>query len=210
MATDLYLISNISNSKEDVLAKKEFYLKELKKLKLVRISDFRDGKYREREGDWEYELPNQYDEPEDLEQFPEMVDKELLSFNSPFVFNIRVYENCLELTTIYKYSYLYEDEYRGSAMYEESLLEFRKNIFDIITVFGGTEIIYLADNACDKLSTYLESMAWEGVSYTEIKQKMLLDEIPFVNDYNMLILKNLRYSKITEYVFDDFKDFIGL
>ncbi len=208
MATDLYLISNISTSKEDVLAKKEFYLKELKKLKLVRISDFIDGKYREREGDWEYELPNQYDEPEDLEQFPEMVEKELLSFNSPFVFNIRVYENCLELTTIYKYRYLYEDKYRGSSMYEESLLEFRKNIFDIITVFGGTEIIYLADNACDKLSTYLELMAWEGVSYTEIKQKMLLEDKPFVNDYNTLKLENLRYSKITEYVFDDFKDFI--
>ena len=210
MATDLYLISNISNNKEDVLAKKEFYLKKLKKLKLVHISDFRDGKYREREGEWEYELPNQYDEPEDLEQFPEMVEKELLSFNSPFVFNIRVYENCLELTTIYKYRYLYEDEYRGSGMYEESLLEFRKNIFDIITVFGGTEIIYLADNACDKLSTYLELMVWEGVSYSEIKQKMLLDDIPFVNDYNTLKLENLRYSKITEYVFDDFKDIIGL
>lgn len=206
MATDLYLISNITTSKEDVFAQKEFYLEELKKLKLEHISVFSSGRYEKSEGDWEYELPNQYDEPEDLEQFPEMSDKELISFDSPFVFGIRVYKNCLELTTIYKYRYLYEDEHKNSNIAEENLLEFRKNIFDIITVFGGTEIIYLADNACDKLSGYLECMVWEGIAYNEIKQKMMLDNIPFVNDYNKLILNNLRYSKITEYVFDDFKD----
>lgn len=206
MATDLYLISNITTSKEEVLAKKEFYIEELKKLKLEHTSIFREGRYEKCEGDWEYELPNQYDYPEELEELPEIVDKELISFNSPFIFNIRVYENCLELMSIYRYRYLYEDEYRGSDIYEENLLNFRKNILDIITIFGGKEIIYLADNACDKLSTYLELMAWEGVAYNEIKQKMMLDNIPFVNDYNKLILNNLRYSKITEYVFDDFKD----
>jgi len=209
MATDLYLISNITTSKEEVLTKKEFYVEELKKLKLEHTSVFRAGRYEKCEGDWEYELPNQYDEPEDLEQFPETIEKELISFNSPFVFNIRVYENCLELTTIYRYRYLYEDEYRGSDMYEENLLEFRKNILDIITIFGGTEIIYLADNGCDKLSDYLELMAWEGVAYNEIKQKMMLDNIPFVSDYNKLILNNLKYSNITEYVCDDFKDIKG-
>ena len=210
MATDLYLISNITNSKEEVLANKEFYVEELKKLKLEHTSVFRGGRYEKCEGDWEYELPNQNDEPLDLEQFPETIEKELLSFNSPFIFNIRVYENCLELMSIYRYRYLYEDEYRGSDIYEKNLLNFRKNILDIITIFGGTEIIYLADNACDKLSDYLESMAWEGIPYTEIKQKMMLDNIPFVNDYNTLKLENLKYSKITEYVFDDFKDIIDL
>lgn len=40
-------------------------------------------------------------------------------------------------------------------------------------IIGGTEVIYLADNACDKLSTYLECMAWENVPYEDIKEKML-------------------------------------
>jgi hypothetical protein len=210
MATDLYLISNISTTTATALAQKEFYLEELKKLNFWHLVDYREGKYIDREGEWEYELPNQYDESEDLEQFPEMIDKELISFSGPFVFNIRVYENCLELTTIYKYRYLYEDAYRVPGVEDENFLEFRKNVLAIISIFGGTEIIYLADNGCDKLGKYLELMAWEGVSYTEIKQKMLLDNIPFVNDYNTLKLENLRYSKITEYVFDDFKDIISL
>ena len=94
---------------------------------------------------------------------------------------------------------------KKSNIAEENLLEFRKNIFDIITVFGGTEIIYLADNSCDKLSGYLECMVWEGVAYNEIKKKMVQDKIPFVSDYNKLKLENLSYSNITEYVFDDFK-----
>lgn len=206
MATDLYLISNIKTSKEDTLAKKEFYLEELKKLKLEHTSVFREGKYRECEGDWEYEFPYTYDEVLD-KIIPDEDATELIYYSSPFVFSIRVYENCLELTTIYRYRYLYEDEYRQTDKVDENLLEFRRNIFNIISIFGGTEIIYLADNACDKIATYLECWAWEGKSYDEIKQDMIAKNLPFRSDYENLKLNDLRYSNITEIIFDDFKDF---
>lgn len=132
---------------------------------------------------------------------PDIEAKELISFDSPFVFNIRVYENCIELITIYKYRFLYEDEKT------DYLNEFRKNVYDIISIFGGTEIIYLADNACDKLAEYLECQVWEGVSYQDIKKDILNKELPFVSDYDSLKLNNLNYRNIKEIVFDNFKDF---
>lgn len=206
MATDLYLISNIETRKEDVLDNKDIYLQKLKELKLEHTSNFRDGKYKQCEGDWEYEFPYTYDEVLDTIISDEDTT-ELIYYSSPFVFSIRVYENCLELTTIYKYRYLYEDEYKHLDIAKENLLEFRRNIFDIISIFGGTEIIYLADNACDKIATYLECWAWEGKSYDEIKQDMIAKNLPFRSDYENLKLNDLSYRNITEIIFDDFKDF---
>ncbi|HRA72019.1 MAG TPA: hypothetical protein PLB11_04250 [Flavobacterium sp.] len=205
MATDLYLISNIKTTKEEVIANKDIYLQKLKGLKLEPTSTFREGKYTQREGDWEYEFPYNYDEVLD-KIIPDEDATELVYYSSPFVFSIRVYENCLELTTIYKYRFLYEDEYRDTDFAKENLLEFRRNIFDIVSIFGGTEIIYLADNASDKLSDYLELWAWEGRSYDEIKQDMIARKLPFRSDYENLKLNDLRYRNTTEIIFDDFKD----
>lgn len=205
MATDLYIISNINTTKEDVLANKDIYLKKLKALNLDHTyrTDYDDkGRFKgsiKNEGDWKYEFPLIYcDETDQL--IPDEEDKEILYYSSPFVFSVTVYENCLELSTIYKYRFLYEDEKTGY------INEFRKNIYDIISIFGGTEIIYLADNACDKLAEYLECQVWEGVSYQDIKKDMLNKKLPFVYDYDNLKLNNLNYRNIKEIVFDNFKD----
>ena len=60
-------------------------------------------------GEWKYELPNYYDLGLNRESLDEEAI-ELIFYESPFVFSVRVYENCLELVTIYKYRFLYEDE----------------------------------------------------------------------------------------------------
>lgn len=194
MATDLYIISHIKTTKKEVLEKKDFYLQKLKNLNLEPITYLRiidnNETWLKFEGDWEYELP-------DTET------KEIIYFSSPFVFSVTVYENCLEIATIYKYSFLYS-EYK---LHEDDYIwEFRKNIFDIISIFGGTEIIYLADNGCNKLSSYLELKVWEGVSYFDVKKDMIEKGFPFVSNYHKLKLKDLNYSCIKEIVFDDFSD----
>ncbi|MCL6218592.1 hypothetical protein [Zunongwangia pacifica] len=198
MATDLHIVSNSrSFSKVQIEQLKDEILEKLKSLNLEPIVVIGVGKL---EGDWSYEFPEYYNAELDLFE-PDENAQELISFNSPFVFNIRVYENCIELITIYKYRFLYEDEKI------DNFNQFRKNIYDIISIFGGTEIIYLADNSCNKLSDYLELRLWEqGASYEDIKQEIINKELPFVSDYGRLKLNNLNYRSIKEVVFDEFKD----
>lgn len=200
MATDLYCIAKITTSKKEVLAKKDQWLQALNGLELEPITVIGVGKLT---GTWEYEFPTIYDEKTDTLILDE--EAELVMFDSPYVFSIRIYKNCLELTTIYKYRFLYDDPERCS----DYLFEFRSDILNILNVFNaGNEIIYLADNACDKLSEFLECMVWEGISYDEVKQKMIDTKIPFVKDYDSLKLNELNYRNIKEYVYDDFYDIL--
>ncbi|HET8808927.1 MAG TPA: hypothetical protein VFM65_01515 [Flavobacteriaceae bacterium] len=205
MSTQLHAISNIETTKEEVLANKGFYLEKLKALQLEHTSTpLNDDKgnfigWKKSEGDWEYEFPTIYDAETDS-VVADTEAAEIIYFYSPFEFAIRVYDKCLELICIYKYNYLY------AIGHNDALNEFRKNVYDIISIFGGTEIIYLADNGCDKLSEYLELQVWEGFSYQSIKKGMLLTGLPFVSDYGLLNHDKLTYSKITEFVFDDFSD----
>ena len=199
MATDLYAISNINTSKEEVLKLKDVYLKKLKGLNLGHTSFITaDTTFLKSEGDWEYEFPELYDENGSILEDNET--EEIIHFYSPFVFAVTVFPNCLIVSTIYKYRFLYEDE--KPYFFER----FRRNLFDIINIFGGTEIIYLADNACDKLGSYLECEVWEGVSYNTVKKDMVSKKIPFVSAYDKTSSKAMSYSNITEIVFDDFKD----
>ncbi|WP_338734024.1 hypothetical protein [Mangrovimonas cancribranchiae] len=197
MTTDLHIISNCrSFTKNTIKENKDEFLANLKALKLDHITIIGSGKLT---GDWEYEFPEIYCEKQD-KVIPDIDAKELICYNSPFVFNIRVYENCVELITIYKYRFLYEDEKT------DYLNEFRKNVYDIISIFGGTEIIYLADNGCDKLAEYLECQVWEGISYHDIKKDMINKKLSFVSDYDNLKLNHLTYRNIKEIVFDDFSN----
>lgn len=98
MATDLHIISNCrSFIKDSVIEQKDEFLAKLKALKLDHITIIGSGKLT---GDWEYEFPEIYCEKQN-KTIPDIEAKELISFDSPFVFNIRVYENCIELITIY-------------------------------------------------------------------------------------------------------------
>lgn len=203
MATDLNIISNISVSKEHIVKRKEEYLKKLKELYFKPFLYPHKNGWKVSEGDWEYELPRKFCEKtnkiiEDTE------DKALIYFGGPYqLLNISIYPNCLKISTIHRYSILYpEEEYD----YDSGFWELRQDIFDVIKIFGGSEIIYLADNACDKLSNYLEFYAEEGVSYNEIKKKILNSKVSFVTGYDKLVGKKISYSNIIEVVYDKFKD----
>ena len=132
-------------------------------------------------------------------------DKELdiffeVNFYGDFYIQPSLYTNIGILITFNKYRYLYE-------VYELGWLErFRKNMYNIIKTIGGTEIIYLADCGCDKLSTYLECMAWENIPYEVIKEKMIQEFGQPKTDYSQLKYETLTYSNITEFFLDDFKD----
>lgn len=201
MATDLYIISNIKTSKEEVARNKDVYLKKLKALDLGHISICQpDNSSIKLEGDWTYEFDEDIYNEETLK---ELGCKELIYFNSPFEFDVSLYEGCLEISTIYKYIDLYDWITLDGEYYKG---EFRNKVFEIISIFGGTEVIYLADNGCDKLSSYLELRVWEGLSYNDVKNEMKQDNVPFSNDFNNLSTKKISYSNIKEYLYDDFKD----
>ena len=102
------------------------------------------------------------------------------------------------MVSLYKYSLLYETP--NVYFFDE----FRAKIHKIISIFGGTEVIYLADNGCDKLAHFLEIMVWKGVSYEVIKKEMQKTNLPFINDYYSLKIETLSYRNITEFVCDDF------
>ncbi|AMC11923.1 hypothetical protein Lupro_11885 [Lutibacter profundi] len=204
MSTSLFIISNIKTSKEEVELRKDEYLKKLKNLNLEHTSVLSaDNTFVKSEGDWEYEYPMIYNEKTDS-QILDPDNPELIYFTSPFVFDVAIFEESLVLATIYKYRYLYED---SKINFIDNFNKFRKNIFDIISIFGGTEIIYLADNGCNKLSSYFELKVLEGVSYNQVKNEMLHDGTAIERDYMKLKIDTLSYGNITEYIFDDFSDF---
>lgn len=199
MSTSLYIISNIKTNKAEVVRKKDIYLKQLKALKLDHTFYFNANNEKIMdEGDWVFEL------------YKDSYGEEFMGFNSPFVFGLSLYEDCLLISTIYKYSYLYK--YNSNSSFFDFFTDyyqtdFRKDIFNIISIFGGTEIIYLADNGCDKIGTYLACYIEEGVSYNEVKTMMKKDGTPFANDFNKLDYKGLDYANIKEYLCDDFSNF---
>ena len=140
-------------------------------------------------GSWSYDI-----ELEE-EDFPFNVD-----FGGPFHITPRLYSNIGVIDTIYKYRLLYE-------IYSFDWFEsFRNDLYNIVKIMGGTEVIYLADNACDKLSNYLEVMAWENVPYNDIKERMLQEFGQPKTDYSKLNFDSLTYAKIDEFFLDDFKD----
>ena len=190
MATSLYLITNSKLTGKETQKDWERIVGKLDQLKMDTTSYVNAQNEIVKEyGSWSYDIEH---------------EEEYLTFNVDFVgpFHIqpRLYSNIGVIYTIYKYSLLYEIygcDWFGS---------FRKNLFNIVKIIGGTEVIYLADNTCDKLSTYLECMAWENVPYEDIKEKMLQEFGQPLTDYSKLNYDTLTYAKIDEFFLDDFND----
>lgn len=190
MATSLYLITDSKlTGKEDQNDWKKI-IRDLNQLQMDTTSYVNAKNEIIKEyGSWSYEI-----EEED-EDIPFNVD-----FSGPFHIQPRMYSNIGVIYTIYKYRLLYE-------IYGfDWFTSFRHDLYDIVKIIGGTEVIYLADNACDKLSSYLECMAWENVPYEEIKTKMIQEFGQPVTDYTKLNYDTLTYQKIDEFFLDDFSD----
>lgn len=201
MGTNLYLIAKIKTSKEEVELHKDIWLQKLKELNLDHCTN---AYFQKLTGDWDYEFPMVYDPKTDTE-VPDEETAELIYYGSPFVFSVYIYPECLLISTIYRYSFLYS--FKNS--YTDYFYEFRENVYNILNVFQAEkEIIYLADNCCDKLGKFLELQVWEGVSYEQVKLNMKAMEIPFVKDCYTLDVNTLNYRNITEFIYDDFEDIL--
>lgn len=123
-----------------------------------------------------------------------------ISFEGPFNYWPQLYGNIGIIYTIHRYVLLYN-------IYSFDWFEtFRKDLFNIVKIMGGTEVIYIADNGCDKLCTYLECMAEENMPYEEIKQKMIDQFGQPITEYSKLNVEALSYESIKEFFLDDFSD----
>lgn len=192
MATDLHAITNSKPLSSFSEQERVEILKKLKALnwerfKYPRIVDDKEI-WLETQGEWEAELDEEVKYPD-------------IYYSSPYPISFYLKENLGIVTFIYKYRFLYD-----ISNDDESILAFRKDLLDFISIFGGTEVYFLADNACDKLSNFLELQAFENTSYETIKTGLLKEFGKPVTDYRSLDYSTLNYGNITEFVFDDFND----
>ena len=140
-------------------------------------------------GEWNYEiLKEEEDAPLRIE------------FGGPFAYFPTVYEQCAEIGTIYRYSLIYKNYML------DWFQQFRRNIFQIVRLLGGSEVIYLADNN-NKLAEYYEGMVIEGVAYDNIKNLLIQEFGNPVTNFKELDYASLEYSALKEFFLDEFLDF---
>lgn len=192
MSTSLYILTNSKLKGDETSADFDNILSKLKELKLGKTSYVGSkGNLIQEIGDWSYEIEEDNEELEIIYN---------VSFNGPFSCTPNLYSNIGIIWTIYKYRLIYEIQ----EIYWFD--EFRNEIFEIVKIMGGSEIIYVADNACDKLSGYLEGMAFNNISYDEIKELMIKEFGQPIKQYNQLDYHKLNYNNINEFFLDDFSD----
>jgi hypothetical protein len=105
-----------------------------------------------------------------------------------------IYEKCLELGGIYRYWIIEKDI--------EWINDFRREIYSIVREFGGSEVIYLADNN-HHLVEFSDNMLYEGIGYNEITKALIEKYGNLVTDFNYF--KQADFN--TVYLFlDNFND----
>ncbi|MFC5195901.1 hypothetical protein ACFPH8_11215 [Bizionia hallyeonensis] len=149
-------------------------------------------------GNWTYNLPSTYDKETDS-WLPDSDYPEIIYFDSPFAFSVGVYSSCLKVSTIYRYGFLYK------LQDLDSLRDFRQTLFNIISIFGGTEVLYLTDQGNAVLSDYLCNWVEEGASYASVKQDVICKGIPLLTEYTDLD-ENRSLRASSEIILDDFQD----
>lgn len=213
MSTLLYIVSNIKVSLEKVLTRKDWFVEQLNQnyyyapiftgfdIELEKINN----------NDWGYELPMTWCFETD-KAIPDTDIPDHIIFESPSSsFYIIAYNESLVLATGYKLSQLYYDSTFDDFVeipfdyedFNQKVANFRKSIYSVLSIFGGTEIIYLSDGSCGRLFNYLTKIE-EGESYQKVKKQMFAEGLPIVRDYSLLNTKGLDYKDVKEYVFDDF------
>ena len=179
MSTELFAITNTSLNGKDSFNEWEKIIENLNELK----ND--NSKINK----WNFEI-----EPE-LDIYPFNV-----SFYSSNNSQPTLYENICVIKTIYKYNLIYQNYTL------DWFVNFRNELHQIIKILGGTEVIFLAYGAPNRLSHYLENMAWENVSYEEIKTLLIQEFGQPITNYADLNLSKLDYKNIKEFFLDDFSD----
>ncbi|MFZ4797118.1 MAG: hypothetical protein ACOYMA_06460 [Bacteroidia bacterium] len=189
MGTSLYLITNSKLTGNETQKDWDGILESLKNLNLETNSYLNEKNETVKEtGEWYYHII-------DEEEMPYHI-----CFEGPFNFCPEFYRNIGIISTIYRYGLLY------NIYYYDWFKSFRNELFNIVKIMGGTEVIYLPDSGSNNLVTYLESMAWENMPYELVKQKMMEELGPPVTDYSKLNIESLNFKNIPEFFLDDFAD----
>ena len=122
----------------------------------------------------------------------------MVEFDGAFRYSITMYENIVTILCIHRYWILY-DNYQT-----DGFVRFRKELYQITRVFGGSEGIYLPDNLC-KLSIYYE-LATQNTPYETIKTKMIKQYGKPVTDFSRLKTSDTECEKPTEFFLEKFED----
>lgn len=124
-------------------------------------------------------------------------------FEGPMPLWIMLFPKLGTIDTTYRFRHLYEF---GDVSYEKHsrTWEFRKNVFDIISLFGGTEIIYVTDDRYPKINYFYEMFS--GVPYEDIKAELIQTFGPPISDYRELNIDLYEPYDLKEFFLDDFAD----
>ncbi len=183
MGTSLIAICNSTVLEEINSASAELIFSKLKALNLERAINS-DGTLDQ--GNWEYNI---YD----------FNDRLRIEFESGTRFAPVVYKNISEISTILRMYVIYDN------FKLDWFQNFRKELFSIVQILGGTEIIYMADNG-HPLDEIYDSVGENGVTYEDIKSMLFKQFGPPITDYLKLSLEGTdKYP--SEYFLDDFIDF---
>lgn len=193
MGTSLFAIANHTYSFENLEETAKNVLAEIEKLNL-NVSFFINAQNEKEYDDGEHSYYIR-DFTKDKDAYPPVC----IEIESPSNFSFTLYESCIEIYTIYRYALIYKN-YKI-----DWFQDFRKDLYRILQIFGGNEIIYLADNS-SSLSKYLEGMVFEGISYDEVKAALIQDFGAPVTDYSKLDYETLEYRNLKEFFLDDFRD----
>ena len=140
--------------------------------------------------DWDYRIfePDEWNDQYEVE------------FDGDFMIYPAVVEDVVYFSICYNYYFIYKNyqlDFFGKT---------RQELFEILKILGGTEVIFLADNGANKLHHYLDFHVLEGRPYQEIKDLMRKEMGAPVTDYKLLDHDKLEYATIDEYFLDDFQD----
>jgi hypothetical protein len=182
MGISLCAITNVSQTESisEILAEK--ILTQLKTVKLDHAQNV-DGSY-DTEG-WSYILPDHLEIP-------------VIEFNSGFNFSPCVYQHSIEIGCIARYSLVYWNYKHNSFQ------KFREELYSIVKVLGGTEVIYCPDSIL-QLSFCLDEIL-EGGSYHDFKNNLILKFGNPVTDFAKLDYDQFCEKEIAEFFLDTFDD----
>lgn len=147
------------------------------------------GEYIEDTGEWRY---NVWEGDDTLS----------IDFEGPYCFFPSIYENLTDISTIYRYHLIYRAKELG--WWQDK----RKELYKIVKILGGSEVIWLPDQTYNHLAPLMDDV-WEGISYAELKSKMIAELGAPVRDYNLLSDDTVGVGApefVKEWFLDDFAD----
>lgn len=185
MESFLNIITNAC-LKEDELDKNcKLVVKKLRKLNLTPIWNSENNhQMMENVGDWEYYVIKN-------------TQPSFVEFDSPFEICFSTYQNITVMSTVIKYKTIYEDASK------DFFQNFRKNVYAILKIIGGTEAILLNSNPEHKFNFYL-NLAHQNKSYDFIK-KLMIDEFGLPKTTYSQLSKSPK-ERTREFFLDDFSD----